>query len=137
MIMLFMKVNRALLSSILSGGLVVVMPFLASCAKPAVEEVEVVKTDKLVARVASVHAEEGYALIQRYGRLNLGDDAILYTLSVDGVTSSLKVTGEKLGQFVAVDIVSGELNIGDAVYLRDLSEEGDLKSKDIITNEES
>lgn len=133
--MVFMKVNMGFISGGLSIGVVVVTVFLASCARPVGEAVEVVRTDRLVARVASVHKEQGYALIQRYGRLNLGDDSILYTLSVDGVTSSLKVTGEKLGQFVAVDIVSGGLNIGDAVYLRDLAEEGDLDSKSSLIGE--
>jgi len=121
-----MKVNLG----IFMGVLVVVAPLLSSCAKPVEKPAEeVVKSDKLVARVASIHKEEGYALIQRYGRLKLGDNAILYTLSVDGKTANLKVTGERLGQFVAVDIMSGELNIGDAVYLRDLTEKGEIDNK--------
>lgn len=109
---------------------ILAIPLLTGCAKPVeTAPLEEVKSDKLVARVASIHHEEGYALIQRYGRLKLSDDAILYTLSVDGETSNLKVSGERLGQFVAVDIMSGELNVGDAVYLRDLTERGNPDNK--------
>lgn len=74
--------------------------------------------DQLVARVSSVYEEEGYALIQRYGRLEIPEAAILYSLGLGGKVANLKATGEKLGQFIAVDILSGELEVGDGVYLR-------------------
>lgn len=102
---------------------------LQSCAnnKP-VEEVKVEeeeKVDKLVARVSSVNLSANYVLIQRYGQLVVPDDSILYTLNStagQGKGANIKLTGEKLGQFLAADIVSGQIKVGDSVYLRDLTE---------------
>lgn len=106
---------------VISSGICLV----SSCAsnEPVEEEkVEEVRLDKMVARVASVNEAAEYVLIQRYGRLVIPDDSILYTLdSIAGdvnKAASIKVTGEKLGQFLAADIISGKLTIGDAVYLR-------------------
>lgn len=82
------------------------------------KKVEVREPDKLVARVASVNREANYVLIQRYGRLVVPEDSILYTLGPGDTTANIQVTGERLGQFLAADISSGELNVGDSVYLR-------------------
>ena len=99
--------------------------FLCSCAdnKPVEpEKVEEAERDRMVARVASVNIAAKYVLIQRYGRLDIPEDSILYTLGTDSGEGShsanIKVTGERLGQFLAADIVSGDLTVGDAVYLR-------------------
>jgi hypothetical protein len=99
--------------------------FLNSCANSQpveVKEVEDIQLDKMVARVASVNRTANYVLIQRFGRLVVPEDSILYTLgsSATGANSaaSIKVTGERLGQFLAADIMSGNLVVGDAVYLR-------------------
>jgi len=93
---------------------------LVGCGNSVVNEepVDEVKVDQLVARVASVYEEEGYALVQRYGRVDLEDESILYTLNDVGETSNLKVTGERLGQFLAVDIMSGDPVVGDGVFVR-------------------
>ncbi len=104
---------------------------LYSCAgeKPVVEEkIDEPELDKLVARVASVNKEANYVLIQRYGKLVVPEDSVLYTLGVDGHAASIKVTGERLGQFLAADIVSGELIVGDAVYLRNLEKKANTDS---------
>ncbi len=101
--------------------------FLNSCAgsKPeVVEKLENSVPDKMVGRVASVNSAAEYVLIQRFGRLEIPEDAILYTLGSstvgDDSVASIKVTGERLGQFLAADIVTGKLQVGDAVYLRTL-----------------
>ncbi len=107
-----------------------VFPVMMSCSSsPPETPQEEVKVDKLVARVASVNAAEKYALIQRYGKLNVEDNELLYTMGMEGKTASLKVTGERLGQHIAVDIVSGELSIGDAVFLRSLEKEEKVDDK--------
>ena len=105
--------------------------FLSSCAgsKPVeVDDVDEPQRDKLVARVSSVNLAANYVLIQRFGRLDVPEDSILYTLgshaAEDNNAASIKVTGERLGQFLAADIMSGELTVGDAVYLRTFEEEG-------------
>ena len=100
---------------------------LQSCAnhelvEEKVEEPEE-KLDKLVARVSSVNKGAEYVLIQRYGRLEIPEDSIVYTLNNSAgqeQASSLKITGERLGQFLAADIMSGDPAVGDAVYLRNL-----------------
>jgi hypothetical protein len=99
--------------------------FLSSCVGSKtveVEKVEQAQRDKLVARVASVNVVANYVLIQRFGRLVIPEDSILYTLGSnareDNNAASIKVTGERLGQFLAADITSGTLVVGDAVYLR-------------------
>ena len=130
---------------ILAVTVSVVVCTVQSCAnnKPVEKKVEEPKekVDKLVARVSSVNRRGEYVLIQRYGRLIIPEDSILYGLSskpviragegsegtrADGAekeqASSLKLTGEKLGQFLAADIVSGNPKVGDAVYLRDLED---------------
>jgi hypothetical protein len=98
--------------------------YLNSCASNPVEEevVDEPQRDRMVARVASVNTTANYVLIQRFGRLVIPEDSILYTLgssgSDDHSAASIKVTGERLGQFLAADIISGKLEVGDAVYLR-------------------
>jgi len=110
--------------------------FLSACAgsRPEVEEkVEESQRDRMVARVASVNLAANYVLIQRFGRLVIPEGSILYTLGsnarVDNNAASIKVTGERLGQFLAADIVSGELVVGNAVYLRTFEKEGDSDSQ--------
>ena len=109
---------------------------LGACANkaPVEEEKEVeVQPDKMVARVASVHKEAKYVLIQRFGRLVIPEDSILYTLGSNTVdvnkAGSIQLTGEKLGQFLAADIMSGDLMIGDAVYLRIFDKNDDSDSQ--------
>ncbi len=104
--------------------------FLSSCAGSKPVEVEKVEPqrDRMVARVASVNIAANYVLIQRLGRLVVPEDSILYTLgtnTAEGNNSpaSIKVTGERLGQFLAADIMSGKLVVGDAVYLRTFEKE--------------
>lgn len=109
---------------------------LNSCAnnQPIVEEEkDEVILDKMVARVASVNRAAEYVLIQRFGRLVIPEDSILYTLGSTAPDSnnvaSIRVTGEKLGQFLAADIISGELTVGDTVYLRNFEKKDDVNSQ--------
>jgi len=127
---MILVMKNSLVSLVISSGICL----LSSCAdsEPVEEDkIEEVKLDKTVARVASVNEAAEYVLIQRYGRLIIPDDAILYTLGSQGddvgQSASIKVTGEKLGQFLAADIISGKLMVGDAVYLRifDKNEDSD------------
>lgn len=111
--------------------------FLTSCATEVEEEEAeaVVNRDKLVARVSSVNVAANYVLIQRYGRLDVPENSVLYTLGSGGGgggAASIKITGERLGQFLAADIVSGVLNVGDAVYLRVFDEVGGSDSQESL-----
>ncbi|MES2982535.1 MAG: hypothetical protein V4727_09500 [Verrucomicrobiota bacterium] len=93
--------------------------FVASCAdkptatpptKPKKEEV------RLVGRIASIHKNHNFVLIQSYGTWNIQSGTILATIGPDGRAANLKVTGEKTGQYAAADIQSGALETGDSVY---------------------
>lgn len=93
--------------------------FFTSCAdKPAATSPTKQKKEEvsLVGRIASVHKNHNYVLIQSYGIWTVQTGAILATVGPDGRAANLKVTGEKTGQFAAADIQSGKLEIGDSVY---------------------
>ncbi len=93
--------------------------FLTSCAdKPATTPPPTEKKEqaRLVGRIASIHKNPDFTLIQSFGTWNIQTGAILATIGPDGRAANLKVTGEKIGQFAAADIQSGTLEIGDSVY---------------------
>ena len=83
-------------------------------AKPKVEA----ESMRLVARVQSRPGGKNFVLLEAYGKWTLEDGTKLYAYGSDGRTASLETSGEKLGQFVAADVLSGEVSIGDAVYHR-------------------
>ncbi len=129
-LILTMFMIRVQLMSICRNFAILIVLFSGvACVPPVDEEVFVVEEpkDRLVARVASIHLKEGYTLMQRYGRLKVGDSAILYSMSASGEVANLKVTGERLGQFLAADIISGTPSIGDAIYLRNIDVTSDPK----------
>ena len=113
---LFATASKCFPVLLLAGCLCVVIGCADTTPPPKAEKTK--QPDQLVARVASVYKAENYALIQRYGQLSLANDSILYSRGANGKSANLKVTGERLGQFLAADILSGDLDIGDAVYLR-------------------
>jgi hypothetical protein len=115
------KSKRSIKRVYLYKSLSLILPllFLSSCAdKPAATPPEKPKKDqiRLVGRIASVHKNPDFALIQSYGTWTVPTGAILATSGTDGRAANLKVTGEKTGQFAAADIQSGTLEIGDSVY---------------------
>jgi hypothetical protein len=71
----------------------------------------------LIGRIASIPPDRRFVLIQSYGSWKPTADTILTAHGPDARSANLKVTGETLGQFTAADIQSGEVEIGDAVYL--------------------
>lgn len=71
----------------------------------------------LIGRVASVPADKGFILIQRYGNWEGSTGQILTTRGPDNRTANIRTTGEKLGEFAAADIQSGTVALGDAVYV--------------------
>ncbi len=78
--------------------------------KPAVEG------PKLVGRIASVPSDKRFVLIQSYGKWEMEAGQILTTRGTENRTANLKTSGEKLGEFAAADIQSGDVEVGDAVY---------------------
>ncbi len=95
---------------------------LASCGllrgKPQEEKPEK-KEDtepRLVGRIASVPLDKRFVLVQNYGAANFDTGAVLTSRGPDERVANLRVTGEKLGQFVAADVQSGAVEVGDAVF---------------------
>jgi len=72
---------------------------------------------EIVGRVASIPQGNSFVLIQSYGDWKVADGTILTTRGADERAANLRVTGEKLGQFAAADIQSGEVVVGDVVLL--------------------
>lgn len=109
--------NRTI-QSIYSLSFLFILLFTSCAEKPAETPAPKPKAEKaqLVGRIASIHKNPDFALIQSYGPWKVQTGAILATIGPDGRAANLKVTGEKTGQFAAADIQSGNLEIGDSVY---------------------
>ena len=73
---------------------------------------------RLVARVESRPGNKDFVLLESYGKWTLADGEMLFAYGSDGRVATLMTSGEKLGQFVAADVKSGKVEIGDAVYHR-------------------
>lgn len=71
---------------------------------------------RIVGRIASVSGNQNFVLIQSYGKWEGESGLILTTRGSEKRTANLKTTGEKLGEFLAADIQSGSVEVGDAVY---------------------
>ena len=131
----FFRYICALKVRFLLAALAVAVGSCSPTAAPVEDEKEPEVPDSLVARVASIYPAEKYVLIQRYGKLTIPDDSILYSQDAQGGSSNLKVTGERLGQFLAADILSGDVTIGDAVYLRTFKNEAPAKGKESLNSD--
>jgi hypothetical protein len=111
---------RSLLTTALALALI------SSCSLPEEAKEEPAKSEtrpRLVGRIASVPAGGGFVLIESYGPWRVSEGGLLSGVGGDGRSSSLVVTGEKLGRHAAADIRSGEVKVGDPVYYRPLKEE--------------
>ncbi len=86
-----------------------------NAAEPAKAEVDMMR---LVARVQSRPGNKDFVLLEAYGKWTVEEGVNLYAYGSDGRTAILVTSGEKLGQFVAADVKSGQVEIGDAVYHR-------------------
>ena len=71
---------------------------------------------KLIGRIASVPPDRQFVLIQSYEKWTIEAGTILTTRGEGDRTANLRVTGERMGQFAAADVQSGEVILGDAVY---------------------
>ncbi len=92
------------------------IPSCAPTPPPKQEEKPKVEAPSLIGRVASVPADRGFILIQRYGKWEGATGQILTTRGPENRSANIRTTGEKLGEYAAADIQSGTVAIGDAVY---------------------
>lgn len=86
--------------------------------------------ERISGRIYQVNQTEGYVLIRRYGPWRVGDEEIVESRG-EGRTANLLPSGERLGEHVAADIRSGEVKVGDGVYIRRIA-----TSQDTITSTE-
>ncbi len=81
---------------------------------------------RLVGRVASVHADHGFVLVQGFDDVKLADGSMLTSRGEDERSASLLVTGERAGRYSAADVKAGTVEVGDAVFARPkVAEEGE------------
>ena len=118
--------HKVALSSLL------VFCFLSACGSSP-KEVEVgkpIQEIRLAGRVQRVNSSSGFVLIRRYGGWRVGDDEIVESRG-EGRTANLLPSGERLGEHIAADVRSGEVEVGDAVYIRKLliSDEPEISEK--------
>jgi len=73
---------------------------------------------RIVGEIASVHAVEKFVLIKRYVQGGgFGQGTLIASVSPEGVTCSLSLTGERLGRYYAADIQEGNPSKGDVVVV--------------------
>ena len=69
----------------------------------------------IVGRIASFSKSGKFVLIQKFGTGTLPKGIIYQSRGPDGRTASLRPSGERVRDFFAADLVSGEVEKGDAV----------------------
>ena len=73
---------------------------------------------RTIGEIVSVHSDEKFVLVKRFLQAGAFGSELIASVSPDGTTSSLILTGEKLGRFYAADIQEGKPSRGDLVVIR-------------------
>lgn len=74
---------------------------------------------RVVGEIVSVHPDEKFVLVKRFLQVGaFGQSNLIASVSPEGTTSSLILTGEKLGRLYAADIQEGKPSRGDLVVIR-------------------
>jgi len=117
--------------------LLVLSSFFCACSSSPKKEEEKPKKPvsevRVAGRVQSVNQSSRFVLIRRYGIWRVGDGEIVESRGA-GRTANLLPTGEKLGEHIAADIRSGQVEVGDAVYIRKI-ETAEMPKKGEISEE--
>ena len=115
------------------SGFLLILCLLPSCgSSPQKIEAEKPLQDiRLAGRVQRVNRSSGFVLIRRYGGWHVGDDEIVESRG-EGRTANLQPSGEKLGEHIAADVRSGEVEVGDAVYIRKLLISNEAESSEKV-----
>lgn len=127
--------------------IITVLPLLALSSCGLLKKDEATKPtveigDRPVGRVDKVNKAGRYVFIRRYSSLKLDDNDLLESRAeTDGVSRSanLLATGERLGEHVAADIRSGDVRVGDNVYIREIknSEESNMTLDPLYSDKKS
>ena len=107
--------------------LVCLLPSCGSKPDPNAEPTQEIQKNRLAGRVERVNLASEFVLIRRYGPWRVGEHEVVISRG-GGRSANLLPTGEKLGEHIAADIRSGNVEVGDAVYIRQVSEK--LTSQD-------
>lgn len=99
------------------GALAILLTACAGTEEPEEKKPEPQGRPVIVGRVASIPPGNSFVLIQSYGDWTVADGTVLTTRGTEERAGNLLVTGEKLGQFAAADIQSGDVHVGDAVLM--------------------
>ena len=70
---------------------------------------------RTIGEIVSVHSDENFVLVKRFLHAGTFGSDLIASVSPEGTTSSLILTGEKLGRFYAADIKEGKPSRGDLV----------------------
>jgi len=100
-------------------SLLIILFHLTSCSsKPAPEDKkdQLTPQRKIVGRIASVSSTGNFVLIQKYGPGSLPLGKIFQSEGTGGRQASLKVSGERIRDFFAADLLRGNPEIGDLVF---------------------
>ena len=73
---------------------------------------------RTIGEIVSVHSDENFVLVKRFLQAGTFGSDLIASVSPEGTTSSLILTGEKLGRFYAADIKEGKPSRGDLVVIR-------------------
>lgn len=93
---------------------------------------------RVAGEIASVNSEESYVLIRRYSRGGgFGRGTVILSVSPEGKTASLKLSGERIGKFHAADIQQGSPAKGDVVVVRILPGGAQMPSTPLPDHPES
>ncbi|MEN8695416.1 MAG: hypothetical protein ACN4GG_05765 [Akkermansiaceae bacterium] len=93
---------------------------------------------QIIGRIASVSEAGKFVLIQKYGPGRLPKDVLFQTHSIDGSSANIRPTGERVRDFFAADIITGETKKGDPVSSFQLQPEkpADLPSTEKVEESE-
>jgi hypothetical protein len=90
----------------------------------------------IVGRIASFSKSGKFVLIQKFGTGTLPKGIIYQSRGPDGRTASLRPSGERVRDFFAADLVSGEVEKGDAVIAYQNQDKKEEAKDDEIEPEE-
>lgn len=96
----------------------------AGVNKNKTEEVEPTLTP-VIGRVASLHLDDGFVLVETFGQWTYTQGIRLSSMGDEGRAATLVVSGERMGRYAAADVKAGEIEVGDAVMLRPMSDDSD------------
>jgi len=94
---------------------------VSSCGSSPKPEEKVEKkapNAQIVGRVSSISRNKDFVLIQQLGPGSLSANHLLHSMGPGGRSASLSLSGERVRDFYAADLVSGTVELGDPVLGR-------------------